>query len=203
MFKAYILSTSSPPKQPVTSPPLSSSFPRTEETDGSQVSQSYLQQRATSPILKDCKSPTQTGESLLEYCGRFGGPVLAPLTIHPCPLKCKLVPSYPAEDASSTASTSSSPQAKTEKLVTISKAGEIAKEEAGVPQDPLGLQGISELPTPPLSSRASPGLVRRERGISRHLTSYTSMHKRLSHLCKHQISGPTLSLQVVESRSSS
>ena len=211
-FKAYVLSTS-PPQQPhqeqrdhrVNCPSsYSSSSPSLptqtiEETDGGRVSKSYVEQRVTSPILKSPKSPT--GESLLEYCGKYGGPVFAPLRIQPSPLRCKLA-RWPAEDVTNTPLTSS-PQTKSDKLLPISEAGEIVKEEIRkLIRDSPSLQEKKEKFTPTSSLTSSPGFVRRERGIRRHLTSYTSMHKRLSHLCKRQISGPVLSLQVVESRTS-
>jgi hypothetical protein len=210
-FKAYVLSTLSPPQNQqhhhVSSSSSSSSSPSlplrrtTEETDGGKVSKSYIEQRVTSPILTSCpKSPTHTGESLLEYCGKFG-PGFAPLKITPCPFRCKLVPS-PAEDVTSAALTSSS-QARTEKLLTISEAGEIVKKEVRLlhQESPSLLAKKEQLSQISLAG-SSPGLVRRERGIRRHLISYSSVHKRLSHLCKRQVSGPVLSLQVVESRTS-
>ena len=210
-FKAYVLSTLSPPQNQqhrhVSSPPFSSSsssspslpLRTTEETDGGKTSRSYIEQRVTSPILTSCpKSPTQNGESLLEYCGKFGGPVFAPLKITPCPFRCKLVP-LPAEDVTSAALTSSS-QARTDKLLPISEAGEIVKKEARLShqESPSLLAKKEQISL----AASSPGLVRRERGTRRHLISYSSMHKRLSHLCKRQVSGPVLSLQVVESRTS-
>ncbi|CAI8031983.1 Trafficking protein particle complex subunit 9, partial [Geodia barretti] len=210
-FKAYVLSTLSPPQNQqhrhVSSPPFSSSsssspslpLRTTEETDGGKTSRSYIEQRVTSPILTSCpKSPTQNGESLLEYCGKFGGPVFAPLKITPCPFRCKLVP-LPAEDVTSAALTSSS-QARTDKLLPISEAGEIVKKEARLShqESPSLLAKKEQISL----AASSPGLVRRERGTRRHLNSYSSMHKRLSHLCKRQVSGPVLSLQVVESRTS-
>ena len=154
-----------------------------------------------SPILRGSKSPTSPcGESLLEYCGRFGGPVFAPLKIGtPTPFRCKLVSSTAEGDDAGSLTDALNHQAK-ERLISIAEVGEIMRDRVGnlsldVKRNQSNLPTSTEQFNPP-STQAR--VVQRERGIRRHLTSFSSMHKRLSHLSRHRAKGPVLSLRVVD-----
>jgi hypothetical protein len=188
-FLAYILSTTQQAKQ--ADRKQSTGTQPAEQTDGGKVSQSYIEERVTSPILRGSMSPTSPlGESVLEYCGRFGGPVLAPAKFALSPLGCKLTPAT-AEVPGPSQQTA----ACQEGLVSISEVGSlVGGRNSG--------SGSENVPATEQNVRLSfePELGQRGRGIRRHLTSYRSMHQRLSHLSKRQILGPVISLQVVESR---